>query len=161
MRSPRSLTTFLFALVISNTLGLMGCTPRAYVRHAQVGFALYSANEAAVPLVEEVCRTRGLAAAHDPGVDAATARVNAERVMENCGLAEQYQHRGAEIHRTWVTTAAIANGDPERMDLPRSKLLLHDLYDVYIELSELLREQFGLRIPNTPRIVLRLLDIEE
>jgi len=151
-------TMFLFALILSNTLGL-GCSTRAYVRHAQTAFALYGVNEAAVPVVETVCDERAVNAASDPSVPTATARVNAERVLENCRTAAQIQHRFAEGHRIWMTTAAMADGDPERMDIPRSTLLLHQLYDIYVELAELLREQFGVPLPAVPRLVLRLLDV--
>lgn len=150
-------TVFLLALILSNTLSL-GCSARAYVRHAQTAFALYGVNETAVPVIETVCSERATGAASDPSATTAEAAAAAQGVLERCGTMEQVQHRFAEGHRVWSLAMAQAADNYDRFDREASQRMLFRMYDIYMEIVTFVGEQFNRRLPTIPRIVLRFVE---
>lgn len=151
------LSTLVLAFVLLLPAALGGCTNRAYVRHAQMGFALYGLNERIVPVVNNVCRDTALAAARNPDVTTEQATLAAARVMENCEDVSQLQHRFAEQHRVWMAVVAMVDEDSQP-DMSQSSRILHGLADIYVEIASLLRERFDTAIPNLPAVVLRFLE---
>lgn len=139
-------------------LVLPGCAGRAYQHHVQIGFALYGANEALVPVLEEVCHERATSAASDPSATTAEAAAAAQGVLERCGTMEQVQHRFAEGHRVWSLAMAQAADNYDRFDREASQRMLFRMYDIYMEIVTFVGEQFNRRLPTIPRIVLRFVE---
>lgn len=149
------------ALPVALTLLVLpsvGCAGRAYVRHAQVGYAIYGINEALVPVLKDACHERATAAASNPNATLAEATADAEAALDRCGTIEQVQHRLAETHRLWSLAMAQAADDYDRFDREASQRMLFRMYDIYLEITAFLDEQFNRQLPTIPRIILRFVE---